>query len=104
LSTDDYDILRTARWVLLVALFAGLAMLPIPWRGKIALAVILGTFGTYGLLFWRLRSRRVGSAAVGSFYDMLENDKRRAIEIIVEQQCEEQSAEDAEGNGRDRRR
>ena len=59
--------------------------------GKIALALLLGIFGTYGVLFWRLRSSRVGSAAVGSFYDMLETDKRRAIEMIVEQQCEEQA-------------
>lgn len=75
-------------------------MLPIPLKGKIALALLLGIFGTYVVLFWRLRSRRVGSAAVGSFYDMLENDKRRAIEMIVEQRCEEQSPEDAEGNGK----
>ena len=64
-------------------------MLPIPLKGKIELTLLLGIFGTYALLFWRLRSRRVGSAAVGSFYDMLENDKRRAVEMIVEQRCEE---------------
>ena len=84
----------------LVTLFVGLATLPIPWIGKIAFAVILAIFGTYALLFWRLRSRRVGSAAVGSFYDMLEAEKRRAIEMIVEQRCEEQAPEDAEGNGK----
>jgi hypothetical protein len=75
-------------------------MLPIPLKGKIAFALVLSIFGTYGLLFWRLRSRRVGSTAVGSFYDMLENDKRRAIEMIVDEQGEEQSPEDAEGNGK----
>ena len=91
---------RTARRLTFVGFFAGLSLLPITWKGKIALAVILGIFGTYGILFCRLRSRRVGSAAVGSFYDMLENDKRRAIEMIVEQRCEEQSPEDAEGNGK----
>jgi len=32
------------------------------------------------------------------FYAMLQNDKRRAIEMIVEQRCEEQSPEDAAGN------
>jgi len=89
---------RTTRRLTFAAFFAGLAILPIPLKGKIALALLLGIFGTYGVLFWRLRSRRVGSAAVGSFYDMLETDKRRAIEMIVEQQCEEQSPEDAEGN------
>jgi len=91
---------QTRQRLVFVALVAALAMLPIPWKGKIAFAVILSIFGTYGLLFWRLRSRRVGSAAVGSFYHMLENDKRRAIELIVEQRCEEQSPEDAEGNGK----
>ena len=40
---------------------------------------------------------------VGSFYDTLENDKRRAIEMIVEQRCEEPSPEDGEKNGRDRK-
>ena len=91
---------RPTRRLTFAALFTGLAILPIPWRGKIAFALLLVIFGTYGVLFWRLRSRRVGSAAVGSFYDMLENDKRRAIEMIVEQRCEEQSPEDAEGNGK----
>jgi len=98
--TDDYDMSRTTRRLVFLPLFAVLAMLPIPLKGKIALTLLLGIVGTYGLLFWRLRSRRVGSAAVGSFYDMLENDKRRAIEMIVEQQCEEQLPEDAEGNGK----
>ena len=91
---------QTTRRLIFIAPFAPVAMLPIPLKGKIALALLLGIFGTYGILFWRLRSRRVGSAAVGSFYDMLENDKRRAIEMIVEQQCEEQLPEDAEGNGK----
>jgi hypothetical protein len=91
---------KTTSRLVLVTFFVGLATLPFPWKGKIAFAVILAIFGTYGLLFWRLRSRRVGSAAVGSFYDMLENDKRRAIEMIVEQRCEEQLPEDAEGNGK----
>ena|SRR5215467_1976966 len=83
---------RTTLRLTCVAFFAGLAMPPIPSKGKIALALLLGIFGTYALLFWRLRSRRVGSAAVGSFYDMLENDKRRTIEMIVEQRCEEHVA------------
>jgi len=79
-------------------------MLRIPLKAKIALALLLGIVGTYGILFWRFRSRRVGSAAVGSFYDMLESDKRRAIEMLVEQRCEEQSPEDAAGNGKSSKR
>lgn len=91
---------RTTRRLTFAAFFAGFAILPVSLKGKVALVLLLVIFGTYGLLFWRLRTRRVGSAAVGSFYDMLENDKRRAIEMIVEQRCEEQSPEDAEGNGK----
>src|SRR5262245_51566755 len=91
---------RTARRLVFLPLFAALAMLPIPLKGKISLRRLLGIFVMYALLFWRLRSRRVESAAVGSLYDMLENDKRRAIEMIDEQRCEEQSSERAEGNGK----
>jgi hypothetical protein len=40
----------------------------------------------------------VGSAAAGSVYDWLNEDKRRAIEIIVEQRAEAQDPEDRDGN------
>ena len=53
--------------------------------------------GAYGVLFTRLRKRRIGSAAVGSFYDMLEQDRRRAVEIVVDAKAEQQLPEDAEG-------
>lgn len=42
--------------------------------------------------------RIVGPAAVGAFYEMLHQDKRRAIEVIVERKAEEQLPEDAEGS------
>jgi len=38
------------------------------------------------------------SAVVGSLYDMLERDKRKAIEIIVNQKAEEQTPESADGD------
>src|SRR5215472_16542289 len=41
---------QTRQRLVFVALLAGLAMLPIPFNGKIALAVLLGIFGTYALL------------------------------------------------------
>jgi hypothetical protein len=72
---------------------------PAGWRHKIALIILIAISGLYGLLLQRLRSRRIGSAAAGSFYDMLEQDKRRAVEIIVEKKAEEQPPEDAEGTG-----
>jgi hypothetical protein len=49
----------------------------------------------------RSRRRRhvsVGSAASGTIYDWLNEDKRRAIEIIVEQRAEARDPEDRDGN------
>lgn len=82
-----------------IALLAGIALLPAGLKDKVAVIFLLTVCGMYGLLFNRLRKRRVGSAAVGAFYDMLEHDKRKAVETIVEQKAEEQAPEDAEGNG-----
>jgi len=44
------------------------------------------------------RSRGPGSAAAGAVYDMLNEDKRNALEIIVEQRAEARDPEDADGN------
>jgi len=41
---------------------------------------------------------RPGPGAIGSVYDMLNQDKRRAIEIIVEEKAEERDPETADGN------
>ena len=46
----------------------------------------------------RRRGRRVGAGASGTVYDLLNEDKRKAIEIIVEQRAEARDPEDAEGN------
>jgi hypothetical protein len=40
----------------------------------------------------------VGPAAVGGIYDMLNEDKRRAVEIIVEERAEAQDPEDKDGD------
>jgi hypothetical protein len=40
----------------------------------------------------------VGSAAAGSVYDWLNEDKRNAGEIIVEQRAEARDPEDRDGN------
>jgi hypothetical protein len=40
----------------------------------------------------------VGPGAAGAFYEMLNEDRRRAIEIVVEQRAEKRDAEDADGN------
>ena len=46
----------------------------------------------------RRRSRGPGSAAAGAVYDMLNVDKRQALEIIVEHRAEARDPEDADGN------
>jgi len=39
-----------------------------------------------------------GPGAAGAIYDMLNQDKRNAIEIIVEEKAEARDPEDADGN------
>ncbi|MFL6279990.1 MAG: hypothetical protein ACJ731_07765 [Vicinamibacterales bacterium] len=60
----------------------------------------------------RRRRRHVGAAASGAVYDMLNEDKRNAVEIIVEERAGARDPEDRDGNlpdledpnGSDRRR
>jgi hypothetical protein len=51
-------------------------------------------------LMWqgRGRPRRVGSASVGTVYDMLNEDKRKAVELVVEGRAEARDPEHADGN------
>lgn len=50
--------------------------------------------------FSRQRRRRnhIGAGASGSIYDMLNEDKRNAIEIIVEERASARDPEDRDGN------
>ena len=41
---------------------------------------------------------RPGPGTTGTIYDLLNEDKRRAIEIIVEERAEEREPETADGN------
>ena len=52
------------------------------------------------VVFVRLRSRRgrIGPGAMGSVYDMLNEDKRKSIELIVEERAEARDPEDKDGN------
>jgi hypothetical protein len=54
---------------------------------------------------WRRRrkSRGVGPGAAGAFYDLLDKDKRSAVEVIVEQRTGYRDPEDRDGNDRDAR-
>jgi hypothetical protein len=44
------------------------------------------------------RRTHVGSASAGTIHDWLNQDKRKAIEIVVDGQAERQDGEHAEGN------
>lgn len=46
----------------------------------------------------RRRSGHPGPGTSGAIYDMLNGDKRKAIEIIVEEKAEERDPETADGN------
>ena len=67
---------------------------------QIAAIVIMVLFVIAVLRARRKRAGRIwpGPGASGAIYDMLNEDKRRAIEIIVEQKAEETDPETADGN------
>jgi hypothetical protein len=50
--------------------------------------------------FIRLRKRRshIGPGAAGAVYDMIHEEKRKAIEIVVEGRAEARDPEDRDGN------
>ena len=73
---------------------------PIVLTGSPILAAIIWfvmlAFG--GFVLWRLRRRRghIGSAAAGTVYDMMNEEKRNAVEIIVEEKAAEREEEHAD--------
>jgi hypothetical protein len=52
------------------------------------------------ILFARQRRRRgrIGAGAAGSVYDWLNEDKRKAVEIIVEERAAARDPENRDGN------
>lgn len=62
--------------------------------------VWLAAIVAFIILLSRQRRRRghVGSAAAGSVYDMLNADKRNAVEIVVEERAGARDPEDRDGN------
>jgi hypothetical protein len=52
------------------------------------------------IALWRLRRRRrhMGPAAAGTVYEMLSEDRRKAVEIIIEERTGERDPEDKDGN------
>jgi hypothetical protein len=61
------------------------------WLAVLALIVV--AFRSLGA-----RRTHVGAAGAGTVYDWLNQDKRKAIEIVVDGQAERQEGEHAEGN------
>jgi hypothetical protein len=49
---------------------------------------------------WKRRRQLTlhGAGAAGTIYDLLNDDRRKALEIIVEQRAEAQDPEDRDGN------
>jgi hypothetical protein len=54
----------------------------------------------FGAAVWKVfrRRQRVGPAAIGALHGMLNEDKRKAVEIIVEERAAARDPEDADGN------
>jgi hypothetical protein len=61
--------------------------------GLVYLAIIVG-------LTWRLirRRKRYGPALTGTMHDLLNEDRRKAIELILEEKAEARDPEDRDGN------
>ena len=46
----------------------------------------------------RRRRSHIGAGAAGTVYDMLNEDKRKAVEIVVEERAAARDPEDRDGN------
>ncbi len=57
----------------------------------------------FGFVLYRLRKRRrhIGSAAAGTVYDLIHEDKRKAVEIIVADKASARDFEHADDDGKD---
>jgi hypothetical protein len=66
--------------------------------GVIWLVIIL----LCGFVYWRMKTRRrhIGSGAAGTVYDMIGEEKRNAVEIIVEDKAAARDFEHAEDGKR----
>jgi hypothetical protein len=53
-----------------------------------------------GAVAWRLfrRRGRAGPGTIGTMHDMLSEDRRKAMELVVEERAEERDPETADGN------
>ena len=51
----------------------------------------------YAVLYRRTRRRRVGTASVGTMFDLLSEDRRKAVEIVVEEKASATDPESVDG-------
>ena len=70
------------------------------YSDTIALITWIVTIVGVIVVFTRLRRRKgsIGPGAGGSIYDMMNEDRRKAIEIIAEERAEARDPETADGN------
>ncbi|HMD37225.1 MAG TPA: hypothetical protein VKH42_19755, partial [Vicinamibacterales bacterium] len=66
--------------------------------GVIVVLLVLLMRGVMGTGSGARRSRGPGAGASGAVYDMLNEDKRNAVEIIVEERAGARDPEDRDGN------
>jgi hypothetical protein len=68
--------------------------------GPVGALIWVITIVVVAVLFWRQRRRRgrIGAGTAGVVYDMLNEDKRNAVEIVVEERAGARDPEDREGN------
>ena len=68
--------------------------------GPVGAAIWVVAIVVVAVLFWRQRRRRgrVGAGAAGVVYDMLNEDKRNAVEIVVEERAGARDPENRDGN------
>jgi hypothetical protein len=68
--------------------------------GPIGAVVWVVAIVVVSLLFLRHRRRRgrIGAGAAGAVYGMLNEDKRNAVEIVVEERAGARDPEDRDGN------
>jgi hypothetical protein len=66
------------------------------WNAIVWLTVIVLVIAAFSRL--GRNSRDIGPGASGSIYDLLNEDKRKAVEIVVEERAEARDPEHRDGN------
>jgi hypothetical protein len=71
----------------------------VSWLGIVAIVVYVVLMGiVISRVFTRKNRPSIGPAAAGTFYELLNEDKRRAVQIVIEERAGARDPEDADGN------